>query len=202
MGAYVYAARSPKFARQIVVEWTQEYEYVERKTTQGYTVQIAEPRPVRPREIITVAVWSYLYKPWSGMQYDRFGMALMRRLDRLEQAWKDYSLPHAVVVSSDKRYRIGIGDEVIGWNRRANTSGYDDPDWGRACRYGKVVRVVGPADLDPPPHDHRCKRCNRGLKFDCTKRTCVLDTYDRSHAYDETGCYICERQQLDREQNR
>ena len=110
MGAYIYGARNPKLARQVEVEWTDEYEYVKHERTGYY--DMPERRDPRPREVIAVAAYAYCFKPsWCDREFNRRHSGA---LTRLENAWSDHAMPFAVALVDDKRPVIKVGSEVIG----------------------------------------------------------------------------------------
>jgi hypothetical protein len=124
MGAYYYAARSPKLARQIRVRWADGTE-----------------------ETVIALAMAYLYKPswYSPLQRELY-RTVTPTIVRLEKAWDGLRRPACAVImhnsSKEKRPRIRCGDTVIRWAQEEAKLGVcDDPDWGHCTRHGEVIEV-------------------------------------------------------------
>lgn len=129
MGVYIYTARSPKTARMIEVKWQDGTHQAVRALALGYA-----------------------FKPWTagrGKDSDRDLKRLWKKAERAEQAWIGLEVPrYAVEVHERNKDRIAVGDTVIAWGNREHAPlvTHDDPDFGGATEYGKVVTVFPERD--------------------------------------------------------
>lgn len=121
MGAYVYALRSPKNTKKIILN-------------HGKSVEAGS--------------LSYLYKPFYAPVYDKYLTKCQNTIDRtmarLEKLWEGQDTPKYVVVTDNKDgHKIRKGQQVLRWNdRNAPNFVYDDPDWGGAEVVGEVAAIV------------------------------------------------------------
>ena len=139
MGAYLYAARSPKIGKVVEVQWSDG-----------------------EREIVPALALAYLYKPsWYGPLDRELRGVYAATTARLERAWDGLVRPHCAVVAdtlsrdlNPVRAKIKPGNSVMVWNREAAPLFVcDDPDWGKAIRHGRVVRIVGDLPTVQRPYE-------------------------------------------------
>lgn len=130
MGAYLYYARSPRLTRTVEIEWEDG-----------------------TRETAPVCVMAYLYKPsWYGPLDRELRSTYGMTMTKLDKAWIDVERPKYAAIAQTldphlKRIpaKVRVNDQVIDWPMsQAPVCVRDDPNWGNAKRFGKVVSIPGP----------------------------------------------------------
>jgi hypothetical protein len=98
MGDYIYALRSPKLMRKVLVKRTKTGIFEE----------------------LTVASMSYLFKPysdWSGYGRDK-NERYWQVIDRLAKLWGEQEPPLYAAMTYHSGHKIKVGDSVHGFRNR------------------------------------------------------------------------------------